>query len=82
MKKIIGWIETLIGLVVALSSLAAMTLAKTFFSLDPFEVPIEGVSEALNSLFSVIPVLAIAYFLIILVLGVFIFLEGLSKIGN
>ena len=82
MKKIICWVETILGFFITLISAVAIFLSKTLIKLDSVDIPIDGVSESLNSIFAIIPGMIIAYFVIILILGIFILLEGLSKLGT
>ena len=93
MRKFIGWIETILGFVVVASSIITMLLAKDLFTLtipSSISIPIgpagntviEGASEIIQKIFSIIPIIVIAYSLMIFLIGVLIFLEGLSKVGN
>ncbi len=81
MKKFIGWIETILGFFISIASIAVIFSAKTLIKLESTDIPIDGVSESLDSIFALIPGVLIAYFVILLILGVFILLEGLSKLG-
>ncbi len=81
MKKIIGWVETILGFVVSIVSILAMITAKTMLTFNPEGLPSE-ISGMLDPILGAIPLVAISYFVIILLLGIFIFLEGLSKLDK
>jgi hypothetical protein len=79
MKKAIGWIETVLGFIITITSILAMISVNVLLDLDMSEIPSE-INGMLDPLLSIIPLVAISYFVIVLLLGVFIFLEGLSKL--
>ena len=91
-RKVAGWIELVIGFLVTIASIIGMLMAKSLTKInipESISVPIQGeeviiggLGEILSKILIIIPAIIIAYSLIILVLGVHILLEGLSKLDS
>lgn len=89
MKKFVGWIELVLGSVLMVTPIIVLIIIMQFSSelkidLDPsipdaIEAPVEGASSTLQT---VIDILSAAYLLIIFLIGLLMFLEGLAKIKN
>ncbi len=81
MKKTIGWIETALGFIVTIISILAMFSINNLVNIDATGIA-SDFGGMLDPLFEIIPFVAISYFVIVLLLGIFILLEGLSKLGK
>jgi hypothetical protein len=92
MKKTIGWIETIIGILVTIGGVVGLLAAKAIAKIDLPEsitIPVEGasdivinLSEAAAGLTSAAPMIAVSYFMIVLLIGILFLLEGLAKLGS
>ena len=89
MKKLIGWIELILGIVLIITPLIVMGIviqfsAEVVINPDPIvpEVIASSLEHASATLQIVIEVLAAAYLLIIFLIGLLMTLEGLAKVKN
>ena len=92
MKKTIGWIETIIGFLVTIGGIIGLFAAKSITKIElpnSVTIPVEGssdmvinLSEAIGGISAAAPIIAVSYFMIVLLIGVLFLLEGLSKVGS
>ena len=89
MKKLIGWIEIILGVILTILPIFAIISISQFVSIfeinsDPtipeeFAKPIESISKTVPL---IVKILAGSYLLIVFLIGLLMTLEGLSKIKD
>lgn len=89
MKKVIGWIELVLGLILIITPIVVMVIimqVSSEFVINPDPIIPQEIAEPINNVSKAIPTiiefLSAAYLVIIFLIGVLMFLEGLAKIKN